>query len=993
MMSKCTRCHLHKTAKTVKVESRGSDKPIILCVGEAPGNSEDSDGFAFVGDAWRELKSLMDQAGIKQEWVRYTNIVRCVPLKDPRRRGCGVRTPEPDEIEACSPYLESEILKVKPVYIVPLGGSAARYMIPRAKAISGVRRRRWNIEFPSVYFRFRKMLKWLRMTDQMHLLPKDTHTEGQQRRALEKAESHGFPAIPHQEFTVWPTFHPSYVLRGGGEEARQYILEDLAYLTKRITGKDDVPWDSYVFLDSLEKVKSVYSKIKKAYLGGSIDYVALDVETTGLHRFLLPHGELLLFSISDRAGRAYTIPFNHPESPFWKDTISLKAIISMTNDLLELVPLVGHNIKFDIHWLNKVGIFPRHVAGDTYLAHWTWMGNIGEKKLETLATRHLGMISHKEEMEQALLDLPPWIPIEDQYEQLALNLTDYLARYGEKKHNPWAIEVDADGVIYRERHMGDVDIFIVHKYCCADADSTGRLHEKLNDNLAKDNLLEPHDKYIIPAIIPTVEMERHGVKIDLKRFAQVRKGMEEQRDAVQDWFNENYASDVANILSDMPDVKNVPKQIKLSSPRNKRVWLFDILKLPIAETTNKGEPSTNRGSLEEILMKLRSKLDKNKKESVRKDLEDKIDCVKKLQEYNSPVKELNSYVRPIPLYADLDNVVHAGFGVCTTETQRYNCKGVPPWHGIKRGSLTKECVIPLHDLGVILIADWSQQELRMLANRCNDEAMIKAFHDGKDIHTFVTAMCQGKSMDEVVKKDRSKYKPVSLGVAIGGRGVAAVASEIGVSKEKAKKIVDKYLDAFPSVRYYHKQQEKQAQRDGEVWSSWGFRRILDKRKYDKDDLRRRGINNPIQMDAAITCVNALTMVSREISARKMKSSIWATIHDSLCSSIYPGELWDYACMLEKIMVEWPAKNLDWLKVPLAIDFDIGVNWKDTLNLKLLADGLVEINGESTRFAKLKQRMLKWNPAPVIVKASREDGKDDSGNPTIIVNSTWDLSGR
>jgi DNA polymerase-1 len=911
-----------------------------------------------------------------------------VPLRNPKNRRKGVRPPEPEEIEACRPYIEAEVLRLRPVFIVPLGYTSAKFFIPDAKAISGVRRKRWVSEFPSIDFRFGKLLKWLKSTDQMGLLPKDTHTQLQRRKAIERGEKHGFPKFKCEEFTVWPTFHPSYVLRGGGEEARQYILEDLSYLTKKITGEDQVPWDKYVLLDSLEKIKKVYTKIKRAYREGHIDFVALDTETTGLHSFLLPYGELLLFSLSDRPGRGYTVPFNHPESPFWKDTISLRAIIHMTNDLLATVPLVGHNLKFDIHWLNRVGIFPKKVAGDTYLAHWSLYNDMGEKNLETLATRYLGMVSHKDEMEQALLDLPPWLPIEGQYEQLTLDLTDNLSRLTDKKHNPWAIEVDADKVIYRERHMGDLDLFLVHRYCCADADSTGRLHEKLTDLLDEEGLLDPHERVTVPAILPTVEMERRGIKLDLRRFEQAYQEMQQTMDEVQQWFDQSYEDQVRRKLEDMPEVKKVPKEIKLSSPRNKRVWLFDILKCPVIRTTDAGAPSADKDVLNDILVSLYDKLDKAKRDSTKIEIDEKVKAIKELQRYNAAAKLNSSFLKPIPKYADLEDVAHAQFGIRTTDTGRYNCKGVPPWHGITRGSVTKECVIPLHDLGLILIADWSQQELRVLANYCGDEEMIKAFREGRDIHTLVTALCQGKDEKSVTSVERSSHKAVSLGVAIGGRGAAAVAGQLGISKAKAQKIIKKYLDTFPSVRRYHKQQEKQAQQDGEVWSEWGFRRILDKKKYDKDDLRRRGINNPIQMTAGDICTNALTMATERIEADDFKSSIWATIHDSICSSIYPGELLAYALVLKEIMEDWPSENLDWLRVPLAVDFDVGVSWGETLKMKLLGNGLVSISGKPEHFAKFKAVVLKWIPRPKIVEIEREDEEDDEGNNTSTIKSVW-----
>lgn len=1005
---RCTKCPLHMDACTVRVDPRGSDEPIIMFVGEAPGKTEDEYGRPFIGAAGRKLDDLMEQTGIQQEWCRWTNIVRCIPRA---KRGFGVRPPTFDEVDACSDYLEREILSTKPGLIVPLGLTAIKHFLPTASTVRGSRNKRYVVEFPSVRWRYNKFVRWARFKGIEHT---PVQSDAKMKKELERAtRDHGFPEIPTQQFSLWPTYHPAAILRGN-HDIEQMMVEDLSYLRMQITGEGAMPVDQYKLLTSLEEIKAHLDMVRELYRAGKIPGVVYDVETTTLDVFLCPWYELLLFSICYGKGQAFTIPFNHAESPFWYDELSLKAIVGMMNDFLEEVPVIGHNIKYDSHASRKAhndihpglpGIRIRKVAGDTYLASWTLFNDGSEHGLEVLATRYTDAVNHKDEMDEAFKDLPAYLPLEERYlanidipeielikslfeEELTVpkatlkKVQDQLAlRNG---------TIDERGQVYREKHYGDVPLDTLHRYCASDTDSNMRLHIVFEKMLHDANLHEPHYRLTIPSIIPVCDMEWDGIKINKAKFDVAKEEYEQRLQAYRDFFEKHgYFDEARAVITQKVEQAgkgSVPKEMKLTSPRVKAAILFDVLRFNEVKVSEKtGKPSTDKEVLSTLLNDCLEHV------GTSRDADDeythRADVLQNFIGFNKDHKIYSSYIKPIPTFADKDGIGHCSYGIRTTDTGRYNARK-PSWHIIPTRSMVKTAVEPHHPDGLIQVVDYSQMELRVLAVVTGDETMLKAFADGKDIHAEMGGLVLGKDPTKITKQERRRVKTINFGIAYG-RGPASIAAQENMAVDEAREIVEHFFRTFPKIKRWIDSQHRLVGREMEVWTATGFRRLFPDGRYELDELERRAVNTPIQGPASDTTAAAMIRMHRYLQLYKaLQSKMWGFTHDSLSFSVWPGELYEVSSLAQKVMASIPNQINNWIKTPLVEDYEVGVTWGEMLSMTLLPDRRITLDGKAEYFAKFKHRVLGWMVPPELVSVERYEADGDDDEKIAMAKSLW-----
>lgn len=983
----CNKCALHLDAITVKVASRGNPKPYILFVGEAPGRQEDKRGEAFIGPAGKKLDEMMQLAGVEQDWCKWTNIVRCIP-KPPNK--IGVRPPTFDEIEACRDYLEAEIVATDPVYIVPLGATAIKFFLPQATSVKGVRGNRHIVEFPSVYWRYKRLRRWLSIKnlEDAKTFPL-VHSDKKMQAQIELAvKSIGFPDATVKQYTLWPTYHPSAILRGN-TELEQHLVEDLSYLKYMVTGNSSVPWAEYKTVTTLEEIRKHYEHIKMLYRTGQIPHIVSDAETTTLAVYLCPFFELLGFCITYGEGKSIFVPFNHPESPFWQDKLALDAIVAMTNDLFAEVPVVNHNLKYDAQVYWRVGINIKKVADDTYLGSWTLFNDTVDHSLESLATRFTSMMNHKEEMDLAFNSLPQWMPLEQRY-------------YRQDGKIPRFCIEDDEGRLFRPSHMGDLDLDLVAKYCNADGDSTFRLQAIFQKMMEDAKLWKPHQALTVPAILPTSKMERDGIVIDVPMFAEAQKEFESILIEQYDWFTAvGYLEDAKSILLerkakqgkktvkvDPGKVANEVYPAKLSSPDIKRVILYDCLGFPVTSTTKTGQPSADKealnGYLHECVKHVGTERDKNGFYSHR------VEVLKRLLSFNKANKLYTSYIIPIPTHADDSSVGHCSFGIRTTDTGRFNCQK-PSWHIIPWHSIVKKAIKPHHDQGLIMIADYSQMELRILAMVTQDERLLRAFLEGKDLHRFVASIVLQKTEDEVTKAERRRMKAVNFGLVFG-RGAPAIAIQENITVEAAQETIDGFFRMFPKVKRWIDKQHTKVHRDMEVWTCSGFRRIFPEGIYNEGELERRAQNTPVQGPASDATANAMILVQNMLERVSLQSKLWATIHDSLCFSIYPGELYPISVLAKKCMVDIPERKLEWLTVALFAEYEVGVTWGELLEMVLLSEpGQVKIDGKTEYYEKLASVLMCWPDTPELISTKIHEEEDDDGSKVEHTESIWQFS--
>lgn len=969
--SACTRCNLHRDAITVKVSSRGSEKPLILFVGEAPGKTEDLNGDAFVGKAGKKLDALIEQSGIKKEWCRFTNIVRCIPHGETG----GVRPPSQEEVAACRPYLEAEILSKDPIFIVPLGMSAIKFFNPTATSVSGIRGKRFYVDFPSVGMRYSKYRKWLdikKLSESVPLVYVDKKMESE----LKKSSALGFPTIPTKTFTIYPTYHPAAILRGN-LEYEQCTVQDLKYLKYQIDDESSVPWDSYKILRTIEEVKQACEHIKQLYLSGAIKYVVSDIETTTLEVYLCEFYELLGFCLAWGLGKSVFVPFRHKDSPFFRDRMAQAAVVSITNDLFSVVPIVNHNFKYDVHGFWKVGINPQAVYDDTMLASWTLFNSTTEHKLEALASRYTGMLSHKEEMESALSLVPKYVPLEDEY-------------YKDDGAIPRDCIDDADGVVYRLRNYGDVSLDLLGHYCCADGDATYRLQVVFEKMLKDEGLWEAHQNFAVRSILPVARMERDGIRIDKEMFDSAAEDIKRNLANHTAWFEKHgYLEEALDIIADW--VKKPPDVAKLTNSNVKKAIIYHILGFPVRRRTAKGKkPSADNEALKLCLEECLKY--KGKKQDERGFYSHRIEAIKHIIQFNKDNQIYTHYLKPIPTFADKNNVVHASFGIRATDTGRFNCKN-PPLQTIPYHSIVKKAFVPLHENGLILISDFSQMELRILAMVTQDPDLLGAYRDDKDLHRFIASKCYNKPEDLITKSERRNSKSVSFGVVYGSEA-AGIAAQLNIAIDAAQEIIDAWMDAFPTVKRWIDRQHKIVIRDREVRTCSGFRRLFPETETeDYRHLERMAQNTPIQGPASDVAVHAANRTQEILERVKtLKSKLWCTIHDSLCFSIYPGELFKIALLARKAMIDIPTRELSWLNIMLKNDYEVGVTWGELLDMSFLPQyGHIRLEGPQEYSDRFIETVMEWDQPPEILDISTYEDKKDDGSVVEKSVSTWNFS--
>lgn len=361
----CQLCPLHKTALSVCVPNRGAapSETRLIVVGEAPGPDEDRENRPFVGRSGKLLQSVMDAVGVDPARVVFANVARCIPRDDAGR----IRPPSKDEMKACAGYLYSSIQEIvqaqaEPPVILTLGNTALEALTGK-RAITKVR----GTPLPLV------------------LLPGH-------KAKFEKLES----------LQVVGSIHPAAVLRGN-DAGLQWLVEDISSAWGLAVGGTKKYWERYKWIDTIEEAIATLAKIQEEVGSGKKSpFLSVDLETTGLDPYD-PDSRIVGVCLSWEAEEACFIPFYHLESPWREDPFAQSILISRFKTMLESVPVVGWNFKFDYKWFAlKWGIKNIEVVWDGMLAHyWIW-GDRKAHKLNDVAAGELGYLAHGREMAQAL---------------------------------------------------------------------------------------------------------------------------------------------------------------------------------------------------------------------------------------------------------------------------------------------------------------------------------------------------------------------------------------------------------------------------------------------------------------------------------------------------------------------------------------------------------------------------------------------------------------
>jgi len=440
--------------------------------------------------------------------------------------------------------------------------------------------------------------------------------------------------------------------------------------------------------------------------------------------------------------------------------------------------------------------------------------------------------------------------------------------------------------------MRDADIEAIKEYAAEDADITLQLEKIFAPQLKENKVEKLFTEVEIPLINVLADMEREGVKIDTQVLKEYSILLEK---------------DVVAIDAEIQKLAGTP--FNVSSPKQVGEILFEYLKIiDKPKKTKTGQYATG----EDVLVKL----------------VDKHPIINKILEYREVLKLKNTYVDTLPeLVSKKTGRVHTSYNQVVAVTGRLssdnpNLQNIPV--RTERGRYIRKAFVPRDKLHVLLSADYSQIELRIVASISKDPNMCEAFRSGKDIHTATAAKVYGIAESEVTKEMRYKAKSVNFGI-IYGQGAFGLAENIGVSRTEAKQLIDNYFREYASIKKYMDDTVNFAREHGYVQTLLGRRRwlrdITSSNAVVRGYAERNAINAPIQGSAADMIKMAMIKIQEEFKKQKFKSKMILQVHDELVFDVFKPEL-----ETVKPLIEQHMKNALTIDVPLEVGMGVGENW-------------------------------------------------------------------
>ena len=446
-----------------------------------------------------------------------------------------------------------------------------------------------------------------------------------------------------------------------------------------------------------------------------------------------------------------------------------------------------------------------------------------------------------------------------------------------------------------QKTMDQVPIEQIGKYACEDADVAWQLAEILEPDLDAQGLRKLYDEIEIPLIDVLADLEFTGVRLDQPFLKKLSGEMETQLAALE---KEIHA--VAG------------RTFNIASPKQLREILFDEMKLPVQKKTGTtGEPSTDQESLERLA-------------ALGHPLPTKI------IEHRQVAKLKGTYVDALPAMVNpTTGRLHTSFNQTVAATGRLsssdpNLQNIPA--RTEQGKQIRQAFLPKEGWQ-LLTADYSQIELRLLAHFCEDDQLLKAFAEDRDVHTIVAADIFKVPLDEVTSAHRRVAKTVNFGV-IYGMSAHGLAIRLAIPRSEGEKFIDEYFARYPAVLAYQDRLLAAAHRDGFVATILGRRRRFEpdgigtKYSYkNRTQAQREAINMEIQGSAADLMKLALMNVHKRFRAERFEAKMLLTVHDELVFEVPPNELAAVAAAVREEMIGAMK-----LKVALKVDVSAGPNW-------------------------------------------------------------------
>lgn len=442
-----------------------------------------------------------------------------------------------------------------------------------------------------------------------------------------------------------------------------------------------------------------------------------------------------------------------------------------------------------------------------------------------------------------------------------------------------------------QKSMREVDPAKVAEYAGEDADITLQLaaifKEKINEGETAKVLKE-----IETPLVPVLSrMEREGINLD--------------RNALKK-LSDELAADIERLDREIHDLAG-NSDFNIASPKQLGDVLFGELKLiEKPKKTKSGQFSTS--------------------EDILQDLAGEHEIVAKVLEYRQSVKLKSTYVDALPELVNANtNRIHTSFNQAVAATGRLssnnpNLQNIPI--RTERGREVRKAFIPRDESHVILAADYSQIELRLIAELSNEKTMMDAFIKGEDIHAATAAKVFGVDLSDVSREMRSNAKTVNFGI-IYGVSAFGLAQQTSLSRGEASDIIKSYFRTYPGIRDYIEAQKELARKQGFVETMLGRRRYLkdinSRNAVVRGHAERNAVNAPIQGTAAD--IIKIAMIKIDEALKEYKTRMLLQVHDELVFDAPKDELETVTPIIENLM-----QTAVETKVPLVVESGYGANW-------------------------------------------------------------------
>ena len=442
-----------------------------------------------------------------------------------------------------------------------------------------------------------------------------------------------------------------------------------------------------------------------------------------------------------------------------------------------------------------------------------------------------------------------------------------------------------------QQNMRDIAPEEIVDYACEDADITLQLKHRLWEMMDEDQQKVFND-IEAPLVAVLANMEQEGINLDVPTLKKMSEELKEL---------------IITLEKEILDLSGA--QFNIDSPKQLGEILFEKLKIvDKPKKTKTGQYQTN----EDVLSKLIHE----------------HEIVPKILDYRTLKKLKSTYVDTLPdLVNPKTNRLHTSYMQTVAATGRLssnnpNLQNIPIRDA--RGREIRKAFVPRDKNYTLLAADYSQIELRIIAALSKDENMLKAFNEGKDIHTATAAKVFNVSLEEVDRNMRGKAKAVNFGI-IYGVSAFGLAQNLNISRTEAKEIIDTYFEQYPSIKSYMDSSIAFAKEKGYVETIMKRRRMLPDINSNNPVVRghaeRNAINAPIQGSAADIIKMAMINIFTVFEEKQLKSKMLLQVHDELIFDVHLTEL-EQVQQIVKEKMEHAVK----LSVPLDIEMNHADNW-------------------------------------------------------------------